>query len=446
VAFTLFAQSRLWEWYREAFQLLPSGATLFFGPPAAKVNGLPWPVFPGHWLLDGQSRFQLEFFRFLRPRPSPRRADERPNDIGYRRVGIHTVEFDATLRRLERLGSKPLGEILGPPGDRRACFRDPEGNLIEILERDPLEGLAPPKALIDVPSTVRFVTISVPDLEAARAAWVDKLGMEVAPVGALHSTEHEALWGLEGARRKSLTLQGGGVLVELVEYEEPRGRPLPEDHRICDPGIMNIALGARDREEFDRVFARWVAQGLRPTSPTPLDVGIFRVMYFRTPTGESVELLYPRRWAWSLTGFRPRGHYIGEEVLLRARPEAVWPEVADHDRLGQWSAFASQLVEPGEAERHGVGALRRVRVLGLPFEERVLHFAPPVRLSYTVERGPLVRRHRGDVVLVPVEGGTRVRWAIRLELAIPGLGTLAALALRRKLRTSLRRLRERVEG
>ena len=58
VAFNHLAGSRLWEWYRDGLLLVPSGATLFGGPPAAKVNGLPAPLFSGHWLMDGQDRSQ----------------------------------------------------------------------------------------------------------------------------------------------------------------------------------------------------------------------------------------------------------------------------------------------------------------------------------------------------------------------------------------------------
>jgi hypothetical protein len=296
-----------------------------------------------------------------------------------------------------------------------------------------------------VPATVRFVTVSVADLEAARRAWVEGVGMREAPIESLHRPEHEALWGLAGAERKSVTLLAGGVLLELVEYLRPRGRPRPEGYRICDQGFMNLAVGARSREELDGVFAEWVARGLRPTSPTPLEIGIFRVMYFDTPSGENVELLFPRRWAWSLTGFRPQAHYLVEETFVRAPAPEVWAMLADHDRLGEWSAFPSQLLEPGGIERHGTGALRRVRVMGLSFDERVIHFDPPRRYSYEVVRGALVKRHRGDVVLTPEQGGTRVRWTIRLKMKLPGAGAVAAFVLRRKVRLSLCRLKDRLE-
>jgi len=292
------------DWYRRGLGLLPSGASLFAGPPAAKVNGLPLPLFTARWLVDGRDWVQIELFHFLRPRSKPPPSDGTAADHGYRRAGFHVRDLDATLARLADRGSAPQGPVLGQSPERRACVRDPGGNWIELMEADPLAGDAPGKQRPGVAATLRSVTISVADLDRAARSWVEGIGLTEAGTE-LHSAEDEALWGLAGAQRRTLTLDGGGILIELVEYERPRGRPPPAGHRICDQGIMNVAFVARDRATFDRTFERWVERGLRPTSPTPLEVGIFRVMYFDLPTGENVELLYPRRWAWRLTGFRP---------------------------------------------------------------------------------------------------------------------------------------------
>ncbi|MGI8631571.1 MAG: hypothetical protein ACR2NA_03355 [Solirubrobacterales bacterium] len=296
------------RWYRDGLGLLPSGASLFAGPPASKVNGLPFPVFPARWLMDGREWVQIELFRFLHPRPTPRRPDETAADHGYRRAGFHVGDFDSTLARLDRFGSAPVGPVLGERPRRRACLRDPEGNWIELMEDDPL----PPavKRWPDAGATLRSVTISVADLEIASVSWADGIGLPDA-ARPLHDPAHEALWGLEGAHRRQRTLDAGTAVIELVEYEQ-MGRPLPDGHRICDQGIMNVAFVARDRPTFERTFDRWVQRGFTPRSETPLEVGVFRVMYFDLPCGHNVELLYPRRWAWRVTGFRPVPSFMGK--------------------------------------------------------------------------------------------------------------------------------------
>ncbi len=297
-------RSGLRRWYRDGLGLLPSGAMLFAGPPATKVNGLPWPLFPARWLSDGREDVQIELFRFLHPRPRPRRADEAPSDHGYRRAGFHVADFDLTIAALARLGSAPVGPVLGERRRRRACVRDPEGNWIELLEDDPLAGRGPHKRWPRARATLRAVTISVPDLEAAVRCWGEGIGLGAAP-RPLHRVEHEALWGLAGARRRDRCLDAGTALIELVEYEDPAGRPVDLARRLCDQGIMNVAFVARDRASFDRTFERWVGLGFKPTNPAPLEAGVFRVMYFDLPSGENVELLHPRRWARRLTGFVP---------------------------------------------------------------------------------------------------------------------------------------------
>ena len=304
IAFCGLGGSGLRRWYRDGLGLLPSGGTLFAGPPAAKVNGLPSPLFPARWLSDGRERVQIELFRFLHPKPRPRRADETAADHGYRRVGFHVADFDATIAALARLGTEPIGPVLGERSWRRACVRDPEGNWIELMEDDPLAARAPRKRWPGARATLRAVTISVPDLDAAVRCWSDGIGLTDAPLP-LHQAEDETLWGLAGVRRRDRSLDAGAAVIELVEYEDAAGRPADPGRRLCDQGIMNVAFVASDRQAFDRAFARWVGSGFIPTRPTPLEAGVFRVMYFDLPSGENVELLYPRRWAWRLTGFVP---------------------------------------------------------------------------------------------------------------------------------------------
>lgn len=304
VAFCGLGGSRLRRWYRDGLGLLPSGATPFAGPPAAKVNGLPQPLFGARWLSDGRERVQIELFRFLHPKPRPRRLDETAADHGYRRVGFHVADFDATIAALAKLGCEPIGPVLGELPRRRACVRDPDGNWIELMEDDPLAARAPRKRWPDARATLRAVTISVPDLDAAVRCWGDGIGLAETPLP-LHRADDEALWGLAGARRRDRSLDAGAAVIELVEYEDPAGRPVDPDRRLSDQGIMNVAFVVPDRETFDLTFARWVGRGFIPTSPRPLDAGVFRVMYFDLPSGENVELLYPRRWAWRLTGFVP---------------------------------------------------------------------------------------------------------------------------------------------
>ena len=56
-------------------------------------------------------------------------------------------------------------------------------------------------------------------------------------------------------------------------------------------------------------------------------------MYVNDPEGFSIELLYPRPWAYRLTGFVPSSPYIQEEVTIDASPERIWAVVREHERM-----------------------------------------------------------------------------------------------------------------
>lgn len=295
---------RLRNWYREGFGFVPAGGTVFAGPLTTRVQGIPRVANICRWLVDSQDLFQVEIFQYWSPRSKPRRPDERVCDIGYSRVGIHVADFDRAVQRLSSTGAHPLTGAVGPKGGRRICVRDPEGNFVELMEEDPLAGRGPARARPDLPVTVRSVTLSVTDLARARPSWMEAFGLPEFQGTALHKREHESLWGLEGAECDAVVLDGGGILLELVEYRKPIGRPRPDGYRICDQGIMNVALGFRSAEDFDHAFERALKSGCRPNG-APLDIGVFKVMYVSDPQGFNVELLYPRPWAFRLTGFKP---------------------------------------------------------------------------------------------------------------------------------------------
>ena len=104
-------------------------------------------------------------------------------------------------------------------------------------------------------------------------------------------TEHEALWGLAGATRESRLFDGGEVLIEVVQYLDPVGKPRPHDYRLSDQGILNIAFGARRKADFDAVYRRAEAFGAKPNCRPVHLPGAGSVVYVNDPHGFSVEIL-----------------------------------------------------------------------------------------------------------------------------------------------------------
>lgn len=280
------------DWYRRMFGFLSAGSAEFGGADIAELQGLGVPdtKLGVAWLIDQNEFFQIELFKYLEPESKPLPAQRQLSDIGYGLVSIHVADFDATLGRLAAEGIKPVTTPLGAAGDRRVCVRDPIGNLLELMERDIRLPDAPPRLRPEVNVVVRSMTASVPDLARARQFFVDTLGMVPVDI-TLHGPEHEALWGLAGARRKTLTVVAGDLFVEVVEYIDPKPQAWPADHRVSDQGYMNFAIGARTPEPYRKTRARVFENGHHANCELLVPPNV-EVSYAFSVDGFSVEMMY----------------------------------------------------------------------------------------------------------------------------------------------------------
>jgi catechol 2,3-dioxygenase-like lactoylglutathione lyase family enzyme len=298
--------TRSHHWYRRTLGLEPAGERRHReGETFAKVPGLPEAAFDVWCLVDAQDFFQFELFEFGAPRVRTLPSDWRRCDLGYSTVGFQVADFDAALERISRTSGALSGPAIGPKGRRRACLRDPDGILLELMEDEvwPGERFAAGRAHGAI--AVRSVSVSVADLERAARFWIGALGLSEAPCIALHGEEHEAMWGLEGARRESLVLRAGDCAVELVQYASPRGRPRPAGYMLSDQGILNVALGTTRLDDFRALYERVVAAGYHcNTEPWTLP-GVATVVYVNDDQGFSVELLHVETQALERMGFRP---------------------------------------------------------------------------------------------------------------------------------------------
>jgi catechol 2,3-dioxygenase-like lactoylglutathione lyase family enzyme len=222
-------------------------------------------------------------------------------------VGIHVPQFDETLEGIARLGGELLTKPIGEPGRRRVCLHDPDGILLEVMEDrvllPPDPGDSTDNRQGNLPS-LASVTISVRDLDKVRSFWIDVLGLAELPATAVHQSDHETLWGLQGARRACAVLNAGEIALEFVQYLEPLGRPRPAGYMISDQGVLNIALGSTDRDAFRSVYERAVRHGFRGHAEPWTLPDVATVVYLTDPQGLSVELLHVEPGALQRMGFR----------------------------------------------------------------------------------------------------------------------------------------------
>lgn len=448
IAFSVLDLRRTEQWFREGFGLLPAGGSRWMmrGPVAARVQGLPGAASTCWWLVARNDWFQLELFQFERPMARLMPLDSRPCDIGYTRIGLWARDFDATLARMVALGTPPLTPPVGAPGRRRVCVRNPDGVYVEIMEDDPLAGAAG-AGRTECPAAIRSVTMSTPDLDGSVAYMRDGIGIPECDV-ALHGPEHEALWGLAGARCRSTVLDAGSVLVEVVQYLDPAGKPWPDGYRICDQGILNIAFGARNKRDHTAVVRKAAAFGARPNW-RPFHLPGAGVVYVNDKLGFSVEVLWmkpgksDRDWGFEPLPIEQRPDpdtlRVEQHVRIEAPIDDVWNVLADHEGMTRWSAFKSVTrVVDGAPDADGRGAERVLKGPGGTLTEQIVEWNPPRSMRYRVIQGSPVVCHQGEIALATVGRATDVTWSIRFRPKIPGTGALLRRILGSKLGGMLR--------
>ena len=77
----------------------------------------------------------LEFFEYQTPRGAPADADRPVNDCGFTHIGLNVTDIEAEYARLTELGMRfHHSPIDFGAGLRAAYGRDPDGNVVELVE------------------------------------------------------------------------------------------------------------------------------------------------------------------------------------------------------------------------------------------------------------------------------------------------------------------------
>jgi uncharacterized protein YndB with AHSA1/START domain len=137
---------------------------------------------------------------------------------------------------------------------------------------------------------------------------------------------------------------------------------------------------------------------------------------------------------------------IRVERRLDAPPEAVFEIVADHARYDRFDGIRrSELIEPGDSDPNGLGAVRWIWLGPLRFEEEITAFDPPRRFDYLIRHvKPLPFRHEGGSIRLEPDGtGTNAVWTSSFEIPIPVIGGAMDRIFKRQLERGFARVLER---
>jgi uncharacterized protein YndB with AHSA1/START domain len=138
---------------------------------------------------------------------------------------------------------------------------------------------------------------------------------------------------------------------------------------------------------------------------------------------------------------------IHVERTIPAPPERVFELLADHAAYDRFRAIdGSELVSEGSPPPNGVGAMRRIRVGPLRFEEEITAYEPGSRLDYLIVRLNVPFDHQGGSIRLRAEdGGTQVDWTSTFRVPIPLIGGLTERVWVPILARGFRRVLEDVE-
>jgi len=107
--------------------------------------------------------------------------------------------------------------------------------------------------------------------------------------------EYEKLFGVFGVRLHAVRMQLGEEFIELMQFQTPRGRPLPVDSRSNDRWFQHVAIIVSD---MDKAYAQLRQHRVRYASTAPQrlpdwnpNAGGIQAFYFRDPDDNHLEVL-----------------------------------------------------------------------------------------------------------------------------------------------------------
>lgn len=135
---------------------------------------------------------------------------------------------------------------------------------------------------------LEHLALSVSDLERSIAFYTDVLGFELVRILEPDpSLPLARVVDMEDARARIAHLMIGGQMLELFEYVNPEGRPIPPDRNQADNGFSHVGLTSDDARADYAILRE---HGVKFYSdPVEFRPGVW-LFYFYGPDGETLEV------------------------------------------------------------------------------------------------------------------------------------------------------------
>ena len=144
---------------------------------------------------------------------------------------------------------------------------------------------------------IDHINIVVADLARSVAFYTEVLGFKEVRRAHLEGDWIEGVVGLEGVNAEVVYVKPrrGGPRIELIQYNAPAGKILPETAQPQTQGLRHVAFRVEDIEEayyhFTDAGVEFIGPPTRvPESAVKHDEGRKSLCYFRDPDGVILEL------------------------------------------------------------------------------------------------------------------------------------------------------------
>lgn len=143
---------------------------------------------------------------------------------------------------------------------------------------------------------IRAIALTVTDADRSKDFYTKALSFEPVSDITVEGQNYSDLEGVDGAKIRIVTLQLGDEFIELMEYLNVEGKPIPKDSQSNDLWFQHLAIVVSD---IDRAYARLCSFPIDPISTEPQTIppenkeaaGV-RAFKFKDIDGHNLELIW----------------------------------------------------------------------------------------------------------------------------------------------------------
>ncbi|MDZ8225685.1 VOC family protein [Nostoc sp. ChiVER01] len=143
---------------------------------------------------------------------------------------------------------------------------------------------------------IRAIGLTVTNCDRSLDFYIQALAFELISDITVEGEDYSDLEGVPGAKIRIVTLRLGDELIELMEYLNIQGKPIPSDSQSNDLWFQHLAIVVSD---MDRAYAHLRSFPIEPISVAPQTIppenkasGGVRAFKFKEPDGHDLELIW----------------------------------------------------------------------------------------------------------------------------------------------------------